>query len=60
MDRLSTIEADLAAVQQRVSFIEGRLDSVATKEDLSNLETRLRTEMQANTARILEAISRQG
>ena len=31
----------MATVEQRVSYIEGRLDSLATKADLSELETRL-------------------
>ena len=31
----------MATVEQRVSYIEGRLDSLATKEDLARLEARL-------------------
>ena len=30
---------------QRVSYIEGRLDSIATKEDLANLRTELARDM---------------
>lgn len=31
----------MATVEQRVSYIEGRLESLATKADLAKLETRL-------------------
>lgn len=31
----------MATIEQRVRYIEGRLDSFATKSDLAELETRL-------------------
>ena len=31
----------MATVEQRVSYVEGKLDSLATKADLAELETRL-------------------
>ena len=31
----------MATVDQRVSYVEGKLDSLATKADLAELETRL-------------------
>ncbi|MDE2768777.1 MAG: hypothetical protein OXI70_11890 [Chloroflexota bacterium] len=31
----------MASMEQRVSFIEGKLDSLATKADLAELESRL-------------------
>ena len=31
----------MATIEQRVSYIEGRLDSFATKADFAELETRL-------------------
>lgn len=31
----------MATIEQRVSYIEGRLDSFATKADLAEMETRL-------------------
>ena len=34
-------ERGMASMEQRVSFIEGKLDSLATKADLAELESRL-------------------
>ena len=31
----------MTTIEERVSYIEGRLDSLATKEDLASLESRL-------------------
>ena len=31
----------MATVEQRVSYVEGKLDSLATKADLAELETQL-------------------
>ena len=31
----------MASVEQRVSYIEGKIDSLATKEDLAQLEVKL-------------------
>ena len=32
---------NMTTIEERVSYIEGRLDSLATKEDLASLESRL-------------------
>ena len=35
----------MSNLEERVSFIEGKIESLATKDDLANLETRLVREM---------------
>ena len=38
-------EAEMATVEERTSYIEGRLDQFATKADLAQLEIRLTVRM---------------
>ena len=35
----------MATLEQRVSYIEGKLDSLATKEDLANLKAELKGDL---------------
>ena len=43
----------MATVDQRVSYIEGRLDSLATKADLANLRTELSTKIDTKIDAVL-------
>ena len=44
----------MTTIEERVSYIEGRLDSLATKEDLARLESRLRADIGKIEPRIIK------
>ncbi len=48
----------MATIEERVSYVEGRMDSLATKEDLADLKGELKGEMATMRGDVMAVIAK--